>query len=608
MRLESGMSVLYQGRPVEVLEVTGGSTVMLIDRALNDAIYECATTDVTLATKGPRPLALVDAAHWNQWDRYAQAARKIIAATTLAERKQHYEASARDLGISIRTLQRTVKKFVVHKTVSALAAGKSGRPTGIRMLSPRVEEIIATNLRERWLKENRPALSDVMEHIKAECRAIQMPVPCSTTIRKRAEALNEYMRVKCREGAKAAKYKLQPMVGHIEAQQLLQAVQIDHTLADVLLVSELDPRVVVGRPWVTLAIDVASRMVVGVYITLEPPCAVSVGMCLTNALLPKSGLLEKLGVPGEWPVHGIMERIHTDNGREFHSEALQRGCAELGIDMQQRPVGSPHYGGIIERLIGTLMGKCRLLPGATQRNVPERGDYDAEGKAVMTLSQFTAFFVNEIVNVYHLSKHRTLDVPPLVKWHDLAQGQTVGRVLPLGCEHWQLPVLFYPFAMRKIRRTGIELHTRHYWTDELTEWVGREEKCAIHYHPGDASKVYLLGPSGSVVVATHTGGDKRLVSFEEIRTEHRQNAERSCTPTLVAQKDVGLKTRDALIDQAKASKKKGIHRAAAIQKTRQEQTQNVPSSVSDMPLETSAPTDLVFDRNVHDFFAYRKRA
>ena len=39
---------------------------------------------------------------------------------------------------------------------------------------------------------------------------------------------------------------------------------------------------------------------------------------------------------------------------EFKSEALARGCEQHGIKQSYRPAGQPHFGGIIERLIGTI--------------------------------------------------------------------------------------------------------------------------------------------------------------------------------------------------------------------------------------------------------------
>ncbi|GLQ91990.1 transposase [Dyella acidisoli] len=606
MQFKSGMEVVYRERRMEVLDASG-DTVTLIARTDSGEIYECKATELTLATDRPLPLAPAEASAWQEWDQYAQAARKILAAQTPAEKKQRYEESSEQLGLSLRTMQRKVRQFRIQGTVSAMKPEKSGRRTGVRLLLPKVEEIIATQLNERWLKETKPSLTDAIEHIHKECRKFQCPLPSPTTIRHRASQLDEYERIRRREGAKAAKYKLTPMTGSFEVWKLLEYVQIDHTLADVLLVSEFDQTIVIGRPWVTLAIDVKSRMVVGVYISLEPPSAISVGMCLAHAILPKSDFLATLGIDGEWPVHGVMLLVHADNAREFHSEALQNGCTDIGIDLQNRPVDAPHYGGIIERLIGTFMGKCRLLPGSTQRNVVERGDYDAERDARMTLSAFKAFFVNEIVRGYHVTRHRTLDVPPLMKWRELAAEHNAGRPLPSGYAPWQIPVLFYPFAMRCIRRTGIEFGGRFYWADELTEWVGRKEKCAIHFHPGDASKVYLRGPSGAIVVALHTKGDTRCIAFEELRLQRQRNAALSEAPELLAYKDAGLDFRDANTNQAIASTK-AAHRAAAIQKTREAQTRDVPLPSSSTPPQSPASTVLVFDRDIRDFGTYRKSA
>ena len=57
-------------------------------------------------------------------------------------------------------------------------------------------------------------------------------------------------------------------------------------------------------------------------------------------------------------MRGIPERLHLDNAREFRSEALKRGCEQYGIAIDYRPVRTPHYGGHIERLIGTMRREC----------------------------------------------------------------------------------------------------------------------------------------------------------------------------------------------------------------------------------------------------------
>jgi putative transposase len=140
--------------------------------------------------------------------------------------------------------------------------------------------------------------------------------------------------------------------------------QIDYSLADVIVVDSRY-RKRIGRPWLSVAIDVATRCVLGVHIALEAPSALAVALCLEHACLPKNrpGALSLSEAP--WPMFGLPRRILVDNGAKFHGAALARGCSEYGIVPSHRPVARPHFGGHIERLIGTLMGRVHLLPGTT---------------------------------------------------------------------------------------------------------------------------------------------------------------------------------------------------------------------------------------------------
>ena len=165
-----------------------------------------------------------------------------------------------------------------------------------------------------------------------------------------------------REGRKAARDRFGPVTGSLEADWPLALVQIDHTLVDVIVVDSVT-RVPDPASVVTLAIDVYSRCVVGLYLSLEPPSATSVALCIAHAVSPS-----RSGSPSarsrRTGRHGLMGRLHLDNAKEFRSEALRRGCEQYGIAIDYRPVRTPHYGGHIERLIGTMMGKVHLLPGS----------------------------------------------------------------------------------------------------------------------------------------------------------------------------------------------------------------------------------------------------
>lgn len=62
-----------------------------------------------------------------------------------------------------------------------------------------------------------------------------------------------------RRGPKSAADKYDPVLGACTAEQPLQLVQIDHTPADVIAIEE-DTGEPIGRPQVSLAIDVCTRM------------------------------------------------------------------------------------------------------------------------------------------------------------------------------------------------------------------------------------------------------------------------------------------------------------------------------------------------------------
>ncbi len=112
---------------------------------------------------------------------------------------------------------------------------------------------------------------------------------------------------------------------------------------------------------------------------------------------------------------GKPRAIHVDNGSEFHSEALRRGCEVHGIRISYRPVGSPHYGGIIERVIGTMMKMIHELPGTTFSNIAERGEYDSDKKASLTLAELEKWFALAISS-YHLSIHSGIKEQPITRW------------------------------------------------------------------------------------------------------------------------------------------------------------------------------------------------
>jgi hypothetical protein len=101
----------------------------------------------------------------------------------------------------------------------------------------------------------------------------------------------------------------------------LEQVQIDHTVIDLIIVDERD-RQPMGRPYLTIAIDVFTRCVLGMVVALDAPSAVSVGLCLAHVACDKRPWLEGLDVEMDWPMSGKPMLLYLDNAAEFKSEAL----------------------------------------------------------------------------------------------------------------------------------------------------------------------------------------------------------------------------------------------------------------------------------------------
>ena len=447
--------------------------------------------------------------------RRASVLRPLVQ--TYLSRTGSLESGIRDavweLGVSKTTVWRWIRRLAEEGgRTSALVPRKRGRPMGSVMVPGDVEGIIEDHLTRYYLRRERPSLARVVTEIRSACRERGFQPPTRRTVQRRLDAMDTREVMKAREGAKAARQRFAPVTGRNRSERPLDVVQIDHTPADIILVDSFE-RKPIGRPWVTLAIDIATRMVTGYHVSFEAPSRLSVALCLTRAVAPKAELLADLECNVPWPAQGKPDSIHVDNGRDFRSRAFQSACAEWGINLVYRPPGSPHFGGHVERLIGTMMGAVHLLPGTTQSSVAAKGGYDAEAMAAMTLREFDRWFALEICR-YNNSIHSSLGCTPVAKWEALA-GEMAGDI-PFDMEAFR--VSFLPSEQRQVRRDGIHLFDLRYWSDALAGYVGRRDgKVVVRYDPRDLSAVWVELDGGRCVEARYRNLEIPPVSLWEYR-------------------------------------------------------------------------------------------
>ena len=92
--------------------------------------------------------------------------------------------------------------------------------------------------------------------------------------------------------------------------------------------------------YLTLAIDVFTRCVLGMVVTLEAPSAVSVGLCLVHVACDKRPWLEGLNVEMDWQMSGKPLLLYLNNAAEFKSEALRQGLRAAWHPAGLSPAGT----------------------------------------------------------------------------------------------------------------------------------------------------------------------------------------------------------------------------------------------------------------------------
>lgn len=447
----------------------------------------------------------------------AVSREKVIRPLALLPRLSplHVGAACRELKISRSRFYVLLSRYRASPVTSSLLADSSGPPKGKTLLSPEIEKIIQTAIADTYRKRERPTVTALYDRVEELCHERRLHPPSLKAVRARIDLVDPRSLMQAREGAKAARQKFDAVVCEYNADHALHIVQIDHTLVDLFIVDARDRRPL-QRPWLTLAIDIASRMVAGFYLSLEPPSSTSVALAIQHLVMPKSLWLQARGIDAEWPVFGLPDIIHLDNGREFHGKALVRGAPEHGIELVHRPVARPHYGGHIERLIGTMMGAVHLLPGSTSSNIAKRGSYDPQKHAAMTLDELERWLALQIVGRYHADVHSALLLPPRTAWNDAV----AARVHPLRLPHDPDQFLrdFLPYKERSIRRDGLHLFGIRYWDDVLSPLAGRSARQArVKFDPRDLSCVYVEQEDGSVWPVRFAALDRPPITLGEHR-------------------------------------------------------------------------------------------
>lgn len=302
----------------------------------------------------------------------------------------------------------------------------------------------------------------------------------------------------------------QPILGGMNAKRILDILTIDHTQLDCNVIDD-EHRVNVGRPYLTVGLDAASRYPLGFYLGFEPPSVYSAMACLRHCVKPK--MFEREAYPdvvGEWVAFGVPNTIVCDNAWEFVGSSFPDACRDANISLVYAGVGDPQYKGVGERFFGTLN---ELIVHRVQGGLPytpqKRNEmaFDADRDAVLLLSDLRALIYQAIVDCYGRRPHSTLGAAPEQVWREQATKWGTFYSPDLGALEASLNVV----VERTLTNDGIQLHGLTYRSP--LELAG----LLADMMPGGRRKASLTGPR---VKVKYDAGDIGHVQVFNNKRQH----------------------------------------------------------------------------------------
>lgn len=395
----------------------------------------------------------------------------------------------------------------------------------------------------------------------------QLRTPALRTSYRMFALLPSYDRTRLQKGKSAANDRHRIAQIAPQVTRILERVEVDHTPLDLFLIDERSG-VPIGRPILTILIDSFSRFPVGYFLNFGGPSAMAVMGALRHAILPKTPT-EKV-IPGleilhAWPCYGVMDCLAMDNGLEFHGTALEGVTMDLSIHNLFCPKWEPRFKGKIERFQGTLnYSLCHQLPGTSLAKLAERGEYDPQKHAVLTLAECKQVIEKWLLDIYAQTVHRGIRTTPWAKWHEGLRFRT--PELPNSVEALQKRIGLV--AERTLQRDGITLRGIRYGGRELDRIMhtwGPGTKLRIVYDPEDLCSIQIWAPDQQDPVSIRAldqayAKGLTLAQHELIRRQIREDGQTAENPEALLQAKYDLAVS---VDQLMQSRKQRTRRRAA---------------------------------------------
>jgi hypothetical protein len=404
--------------------------------------------------------------------------------------------------------------------------------------------------------------------------------------------------------------------------------QIDATIADYYLVRENHRNEVIGRPVLFFVKDVKTRMIMGMYVTLENTSWDCALMALKNTVEDKVGFCKRYGVdisPEEWPCMHLPVSITADNG-EMGDKGVEEIIARLGITVENTPPYRGDLKAIIENNFSMLDMKLRyIVPGHVDKDAGQRGSIDRRKEACIDINTFIQMIIRCVLyyNNYHYME--TYDRTPDMIKHGI-------RAVPRNL--WKYGMQFQSGALRIVSQEdiykvllpkdtasvtdrGIIFRELYYTCDKAKDelWFDKARmsgrwRIPITYDPTCLDHIYLSADDGSLIQCDLLSKSTMYQGFseedvEEIKKRDKQEQAQSKQEEEKARTNLILEM-ESLVERCKKEKKdSGVSAVNAVldrhrlreqrQMEKEEQSGEASAREAQAELEGSTVPQSIYD-------------
>jgi putative transposase len=284
--------------------------------------------------------------------------------------------------------------------------------------------------------------------------------------------------------------------------------EIDATIKDVKIVSELDPTIVIGKATVYLVVDTLTRYKAGSYVTLEHPCWESFVEALVSLCDDKEQRCARLGIPYD-PNNYLLDGLLPAEIVADHGEGASKYATALADDInvainntralvpRDKPCVESGFGALTKRFRGDTPGYEPPENLGKRRKRTYIQEAALTMRELETLVERAKYADNNNPRDYPFSKEQcargTQGVPSELVREALASGKCLGR----RADPLYVRAVLLPRAQGTLSRDGLDFNGLRYGSDSnaLTQLIyrlgGKSMRVEVTYDRRSVDVVYI---------------------------------------------------------------------------------------------------------------------